>query len=73
MKIRGRIGVGNIFLAGILDALNTRASIQIKWLIPSGNLILILFGRFENAAFHIPFSSENPFLKISSSHFLASF
>jgi hypothetical protein len=40
---------------------------------PSGNLILILFGRFENAAFHIPFSSENPFLKISSSHFLASF
>jgi hypothetical protein len=46
------------------------------WIIdpgPSGNLILILFGRFENAAFHIPFSSENPFLKISSSHFLASF
>jgi hypothetical protein len=42
-------------------------------LFPSGNLILILFGRFENAAFHIPFSSENPFLKISSSHFLASF
>jgi hypothetical protein len=41
--------------------------------VPSGNLILILFGRFENAAFHIPFSSENPFLKISSSHFLASF
>lgn len=40
---------------------------------PSGNLILILFGRFENAAFHIPFSSENPFFKISSSHFLASF
>ena len=38
---------------------------------PSGNLILILFGRFENAAFHMPFSSENPFLKISSSHFLA--
>jgi hypothetical protein len=41
--------------------------------IPSGNLILILFGRFENAAFHMPFSSGNPFLKISSSHFLASF
>ena len=40
---------------------------------PSGNLILILFGRFENAAFHIPFSSENPFLKISSSDFLPSF
>jgi hypothetical protein len=41
--------------------------------VASDNLILILFGRFENAAYHMPFSSENPFLKISSSHFLASF
>jgi hypothetical protein len=40
---------------------------------PSGNLILILFGRFKNAAFHMPFSSENPFFKISSSDFLPSF
>jgi hypothetical protein len=40
---------------------------------PSGNLILILFGRFKNAAFHMPFSSENPFLKISSFDFLPSF
>ncbi|MGA9479476.1 MAG: hypothetical protein WBV21_16985, partial [Desulfobacterales bacterium] len=39
----------------------------------SGNLILILFGRFKNAAFHMPFSSENPFLKIYSSDFLPSF
>jgi len=39
----------------------------------SGNLILILFGRFEKTAFHILFSSENPFLKISSSDFLPSF
>ena len=41
--------------------------------IASGNLILILFGRFKNAAFHMPFSSENPFLKIYSSDFLPSF
>jgi len=42
-------------------------------IILSGNLIPILFGRFENAAFHMLFSSENSFLKISSSDFLPSF